>query len=149
MDTLFPFSRFSHYLKYPKLLYADLTSNIRWMFQRAFRGYDDRVLWSIDEYLSDMLPIWITQLRDNGMGIPSEIFKPEDYSDECYNVPDEVFEHRREEWKIILTKIIEGFKATEIIYHPYGLLPEEVKEAERKFSVGMDLFKKYYFGLWD
>jgi hypothetical protein len=147
--NLFPFYTFKHYLKFPRLFFNDIYYYTKYMFQRAFRGYDDRVTWDIDSYLSDMLPIWISILRDNKLGVPSVLFKPEDYTKDDYHVSDEVFEHRREEWNIILTKMIEGFKEAEILYNPYSLAPEVVTEAERKFNTAMDLLKKYYFNLWD
>jgi hypothetical protein len=119
---------------------------IRWFLQRGFRGYDDRVAWSVDFYLAEMIPKWIADLRLKKQGFPIEMFdglKPDE--NYCYSEEDENFANNK--WDDILGQIIIGFES-------YSKISElehdskEYKESIQKFENGFDLFKKYFSNLW-
>ncbi len=148
---------------------------IKWAWQRLTRGWDDRVIWSIDIYLARMLPIWLQVLKDDKMGVPSKL---------C----TKSVEDGAVLWDDILDKIIKGFLAAQRIQefdfpiwkelrdlenNRYGKLlrpwiEEEASQSNQlceeldfmvkleqqedaafeEFRVGMVLFQEYFFSLW-
>ena len=54
-------------------------------------------------------------------------------------------------WKETLEEIREGFRAGRklISDDAYGMHADELKELQKKFDNGMNLFKKHFFDLWD
>lgn len=102
---------------------------IKWSWQRAFRGYADCDLWSIDFYISEILSNMIKDFRENTHGYPNEL-TPED-------------------WDKILEKIENGFNASKKIQNMEYEGTEEYEALHKIFDEGMDLFKEWYFGLWD
>lgn len=98
---------------------------LQYAWQRIFRGWDDRVIWSIDWYLAEVMPVWIRRLKETKIGYPMGM--------------------EEDEWDKILDGIIEGFEAA---YRIMDLTDEKGKDLD-KFHSGMDLFKEYFFNLWD
>jgi hypothetical protein len=137
-------------LLHPWLMVAEFFRQCKWAWQRVFRGWDDRVIWSIDSYLAEKIPAWISELKGN-IGVSTMFFDglPNDatgnYSDEEHNLArnkqDEVYQ-----------KIIDGFKAysrmSDEVIAEYNK-PELYKELMTKYNDGFDLFKKYFGTLWD
>ncbi len=152
-----------------------MIDKIRWGWQRLTRGWDDRVIWSIDIHLARMIPIWLQALKEDKMGVPS-------------NLCTKSVEDGEEIWDDILDTIIKGFLAAQRIQNldfpilkelrelekeRFGklLLPwneEEAKqidqlneelgvrdklmqqqdEADQEFRKGMILFQEHFFSLW-
>jgi len=109
-------------------LLEELFRHLKWAWQRAYRGWDDTVVWSIDYYLAQYMPIWLRKLKEDKKGIPIGLTE--------------------EEWSVILYKITTGFEvAYKIIEMDYDGHGQEI--AYKKFEEGMDLFKEYFFSLWD
>lgn len=123
-------------------------------YQRVTRGWADCDVWSIDSWLCGVIPPAVDKLRTNDFGYPSGL--------------------EPEQWTQILTEIADGFRAGKLI----GEVPEEFitlseteiddlfgrgpkpiydwdgigayqAEQRKKFEHGMDLFKQYFFNLWD
>jgi len=117
---------------------------VKWAWQRVFRGWDDRVIWSIDGHISKLLPIWLRELKIQRHGVPSMMFKEEDYIDENYNVTDETMKIRGKEYDEILEKIAKGLD----IYHEDNWFTED-SDDYKIFSDSFDLLKKYFGTLWD
>jgi len=156
----------------------NLFRELKWAAQRVYRGWDDRVIWSIDMYLAKMLPIWLRKQKEQKLGIPPLVLHGDEID----------IEESEKAWNDILDKMIEGFEAALCIneglsvwdelhdeeMRRYGrlLLPwnkEDVREMDRlyteldfwrkyqeqrdelmlKFKRGMTLFTEHFFSLWD
>ena len=97
-------------LFHPWEIYNYYSRQIKYAWQRVFRGWDDRVVWSIDWYLSEMIPIWIKTLKVKQHGIPLEMFDGLPYDENyCYSKEDE--ETAENKWFRILDQIAEGFES--------------------------------------
>lgn len=126
-----------------------------WGFQRVTRGWADCDVWSIDWWLSEIIPATVDRLRILDNGHPSELTP--------------------EEWAQILLEIAEGFRAAQLskevpeefitrletstgwqaqlglkdsVYDWEGIKAYEATQ-QKKFEHGAALFVKYYHGLWD
>ena len=142
----------SHALMSPHVLIADLGRQIKWAWQRVFRGWDDRISWSIDYYLDENLPLWIERLKKYSHGVPGSLFKEEDYipNDPYGATKPGVFEQREEEWGVILQKIADGFRThKKFLDYEFEYDSQEWHDAKRQFEEAMYLFKEYYDALWD
>jgi hypothetical protein len=156
------------YFSIPKEIYE-------WMecfAQRGKQGYCYKDVWSVDSYLTEIIPPMIKQLKKDTHGYPASLENSED-SDKNF-----------EKWKEILDKIILGFEAAkrlnnqdnwimnegnEMVTAPVEGKPylreinftnpwteEQIKhfrELDIKdkaiFNEGMKLFHEYFFSLWD
>jgi len=119
--------------------WLDLTNPIKWAWQRLTRGWDDRVIWSIDYYLAEMMPVWLRKLAKDKQGIPASMFGDnwiEPTSDE-----DEAAEQR---WNGILHEMIDGFEAAKRIID-YDKRDGDIQRAAR----ALQLLEQYFFDLWD
>ncbi len=152
-----------------------MIDRIRWAWQRLTRGWDDRVIWSIDIHLARVIPIWLQALKEDKMGVPS-------------NLCTKSVEDGEEIWDDILDTIIKGFLAAQRIQEfdfavvkefrkleeeRFGKLlrpwvKEEVEQTKllqeelnfrskykqqkgrafEEFRVGMVLFQEHFFSLW-
>jgi hypothetical protein len=140
--------RFSYMIVRPWKIADEIWSRIVWAWQRVFRGWDDRVIWSIDFYLAKHIPEWMEILKVKKHGVPSIMFKDEDYIPVTYELKDGVMEEREKEYNAILDEIADGF-------HWYYRMHDEVlsdiedKLAVEKHKKAMDLFAKYFNTFWD
>lgn len=102
---------------------------IKWAWQRVFRGWDDTVVWSIDMHLNVMLPQWLRVLRDNGMGVPCGMSETE--------------------WHDILNRMIAGFEAGKRLDEWKWSDNDEWKQLESQLDEALKLLVEYYRALWD
>jgi len=123
---------------------------IHWAWQRLTRGWDDTVIWGIDTYLSEVMPVWLEKLRDNKQGIPSEMFNDEDFDEsDNYNATDEGRARAEARWNEILDIMILGFRsANRLIMYDWDTKAEQ-RQLYRQWRAGARLFAKHYFSLWD
>ncbi len=124
---------------------------VKYLKQRAFRGYADCDTWSLDYYLSEVIIGALKKLQKDPMGHPCDF-------------------NNVEEWKLELQKMIEGFEAAKrIINLDYAdhIQPnwfkneepftdetlkkvwEEQQKDQKTFEEMMPIFTKYFFNLWD
>jgi hypothetical protein len=131
-----------HPLKILKYTWYELT----YAWDRVFKGYDQRVAWSIDMYLNEMMPIWLKELKDSKPGIPMVLFNKEDF-DEMGCTTEGTDERVKKEFEEIIEKMIAGFEANAAMDK---LVPSssEYVEKEKIWLEGMGLFVKYYNTLW-
>ena len=123
--------------------------HLKWGWQRLFRGWDDRVIWSIDYHLAKNIPVWMRELKVRHHGIPGRILVPEDYVDESRRTSDETFQIRINQWNKILEDIAKGFDAyLEIEDLPYAS-SDEVQTKMEDFEKGFDLFREWFGDFWD
>ena len=125
----------------------DIQDQIKWAVQRVQNGSDERISWSIDYYLNENMPKWLTALKPvegKIQGIPVAMYP------ECngtkYSNEDDL--NARNKWSEILDIIIAGFEAAKQIEDKW-VQESEDNELWKAFNFGMDNFKKYYFCLWD
>ena len=113
---------------------------IKWAYQRVVRGYDDTAVWSLVDYLSDIIPV-ITRKLKNGncysFQLPSVYGKRT--GDDKYN-----------KWHEILEDIAIGFEANAKIREEIVIKGDaEYEELNKLWKKGSKLFIKYFNELWD
>jgi hypothetical protein len=122
---------------------SDTYYRIKYAHQRLTRGWDDRVVWSVDWWLNGIMPDILRQLKENQHGIPMEIFLPEE-CDEWGNPKEGMDELASARWDAILDKMIAGFEASARI------CGHDQRDGDKAiFEEGMALFVKHYHSLWD
>ena len=125
---------FRRLYKFPR----NICNEIRWAWQRVFRGWDDRVIWGIDQYLSETFPVWLRKLKCDSSSVPLEFVESD-------------FDEGRERWGVVLEEIASGFDAAKrIIDSSFWMEEQETFRIDTKlFERGMYLLSKHYFDLWD
>ena len=137
-------------LTHPWVIIRFLKNNIKWGWQRLFRGWDDRVIWSIDWYLTRHIPVWLKQLKEQKHGVPNEAFLPEDWDEKIGDYKPGKFEEAEARYNQVLDDIIAGFESHQKIEdESYWIKDPEYAPLQAKFENGLELFKKYYHTLWD
>jgi len=124
-----------------------LRKRIKWAWQRLTRGWDDTVAWNLSDYLARMLPGVLADIAENADGHPAGLDKKITYGTT----------KSLKEWKQVLKKMGRGFKAAEslmvaddkLFLKGGGVNVQARNKAMDEFNVGMDLFKEYFFSLWD
>jgi len=101
-----------YYLTHPHELVKDITLNIKWAWQRVYRGWDDRVAWGIDQHLFEQLPQWLSRLKETYHGIsPVYIEDAKVECDKNGNCSDEDFNYAKDYYEFVLDQMIDGFNA--------------------------------------
>ena len=103
----------------------NLLQETKWAWQRATRGYDDRLFWAMDEYLNPIIVAGLKNLRKNALGYPAGITS-------------------QNKWNKILDKMIFS-----IVYDKYETPFKEKMGDLNKIEEGHKLFAEYYESLWD
>ena len=154
---------FSSKLKYliPRK-FDDWKYEIKWAWQRVFKGYDDRATWGFDSWVSEYAPKILRDMKSFVHGYPSNSFGKKKKGD-IQSV---------KEWKGVIEKIAKGFDAANSIqnneymkkvklkkprkdmfgndsYTDYKFDKKKHDKLMKNFDEGMKLFHKYYFNLWD
>jgi hypothetical protein len=117
------------YLYQPHKYVIELFDHIKWFVQRGCRGYSDRDAWSIDWYLCEWMPQALADLKRNTHGRPIGM--------------------SRKEWDAKLDRMIRAFRTARDIQDYRPGTKEEMQAAIRQFRRDFDVFKNYYFSLWD
>ena len=141
--------RAPHYLvTHPWFILQEWGRRIKWAWQRAFRGWDDTVIWSIDYYLAEMLPVWIRQLKEDKHGVPGMIFTKKELSNPN-GISDKASKRAEKVYDNILEEIAIGFEAYIKMNDTCDYKSEEYKAEEGKFKRAFYLLEKYFGTLWD
>ena len=111
-------------------------NRIMWAFQRAYKGYDDRIYWAMDSYLTDILVDVLKHYRDEAVAhtLVDNADPRDDKTDEDYE------KENQRKFKVIID-------AFEIMQEKEPI--ERTKEEQKKVKVGLKLFAKYYEYFWD
>jgi hypothetical protein len=140
-------------LTHPWEILLEWKRQIKWAWQRISREWDDRVIWGIDFYLAEKIPLWIREFKVKEQGIPIEMFDGLDH-DENYCYSEEGEKIAQERWNNILDKIADGFDSyIKLCNLDFMDIKEKVKqekykkELEDKYNEGLDLFRKYFSSL--
>ena len=148
-DNLFPDSEFAGYrpsyaFTHPHKIVEFCFGEFKYAWQRVFRGWDDRVIWSVDIYLTEKIPVWLKEIQNDKIGTPIGFFEnPEkiEFSEDEHNVA-------KENWNKELQIMIDGFMASKKIQECDWNTREEEKELIQTFEKGMKSFTDNYFSLW-
>jgi hypothetical protein len=128
---------------------TDLKWKIPNTIQRAYRGWGHADTWDFDRYLANVIRDGIKHLKNCQHGIPTDIY--EKYRNDVLLDQNEAEFLALKEWNEILDKIVYGFDCASLISGDsyLELSHEERNQAENAYYEGMDLFKEYFFNLWD
>ena len=114
-----------------------LRNLIRHWWQRHTRGFDDGDLWSLDYAIIKFVYPRLKVFRDQAQwGVPRH---PTEMDDQGHPRSLEV-----EEWKAILDEMLEGFRLA-VEADCYPLIGDDHKKLEHS----LDVFRKWFFALWD
>lgn len=106
-------------------LFIKVFRPVRYAYQRLVRGYDDGVVWDLDEHLTKFiyprLKLYYEYQSEHGMAYPASLDPAA--------------------WLEVLSKIVEAFR----ILHDGQESPENQGAVEE----GLTLFGKYYRDLWE
>lgn len=133
-------------LTHPWVIVDNWISNVKWAWQRVFRGWDDRAVWGVHTYLSKLIVEVITALKTKKQGIPVAMFDGLP-CDENYNYSEEDEKIAKKRWEIVLDDIVDGFKVY-LSDEGCGYF-ETGSEEEQKFKKAFYLLEKYFGNLWD
>ncbi len=150
-NTLFKdkslFSYSPHYVIFhPWILINDIKNEIKWAYQRLTQKWDSRVIWGIDYYLAEFMPIWIEELKKKQVGVSVEFFDdlPWDIED---GHSDETMKIAQDRMFVVLDKISDGFKAYQEMSDVYD--KDTIEILKKRFDEGFELFHKYFHILND
>lgn len=122
----------THALTHPWVIVDYYYREAKYFIQRGYRGYSDRDNWSIDWYLTEVLPKMLLNLKKNTHGCPVGM--------------------AHKQWSQILQQMIDGFKAgrriQEYRYPAKGGFVQ-YKKLIKQQNLALTLFKKHFFSLWD
>lgn len=136
---------------------------IKWWFQKRIRGYADCDLWNLDCFLARFLhKIISSYISDPKSGYPTNFEEPEEWDTVLLKIKagfEAAIDLANEKY---IDNYITGYHDEEahgtdgstFIIHDMPILDIDgikKKESELKdiFNIGMDLFKEYFFALWD
>src|SRR6185295_198725 len=164
---LYVYRFFFHIKEFPESFYYDT----KYFIQRGLQGWSHRDVWSIDWFLTSIMPPMLKRLKDTGHTMPTW---EEGKSDEqC-----------KKEWDDIIDSIIYIFEVSKNIHEHHWIIQEsskydikfdkkyiklnkELKEKEPKlfnnekdlhvmtiqecykYEEGWENFRKYFYQLWD
>lgn len=110
--------------------------------QRLKRGYSDSDVWDMDYWFIRTVKPMLIQLRDNGIGVPNELYQDAD-------------DKEREAWEAVLTEMVECLDdmdryAVEEKYNLHGNSYQRSWDIiEKNKNRFFELFSKYFYDLWD
>jgi hypothetical protein len=122
---------------------------IRWAWQRVFRGYDDRLVWSLhSEHTRLMLKV-LKHFRKTHIGSP--IIRDKDWKENGEGPGDSAHTF----WDKQLDAMIDGFQAQmdieDLDYADFSsdVEKKKYKELIAMWEKGMKVFVEHYNDLWD
>lgn len=123
-------------LTHPHRIVSFMFLEIKWAWQRVFRGWDDTVVWSLDTYLAKNICVWLEELKKDKAGVPSNIYSQYEDGEDGYRLA-------LEEYRKILDEIICGFD-------DYVKAVEEMRKYDKKkLKESFRLLEENFETLWD
>jgi len=134
---------------------------IKSFFQRGWKGWANEDTWAFDGYLAKVISEGCKHLKIYQQGIPGEIY--EKYRNDLFLTQEEAENLAQKEWIKILDKIILAFDLIRQIQYDGNRefylpnLSQELKtkcncltkEEDDAMKEGMNLFRDWFFALWD
>jgi hypothetical protein len=149
MDETFLDYRRDYILTHPILLFREVGLRIRWAWQRVFRGWDDRAVWSIDSYLADQIIATVYRLKTIKHGIPMSMFENDDFEENGYDIKPGHEKVADERWDKILDKIIAGFGCYKKLEDLSWVDTDETAILRKVYEEGFDILREHFSSLWD
>lgn len=146
--TLFGYFPYHVIFEFPKFIWNRIDGflrEVKWAYQRVYRGWDDRVVWSVDAWLSEIMPDILKKLKEDKQGVPIEFF--DDPLKDSHT--HEEFSVAKEKLDAEIDKMIAGFLSSKKIIDWNWKNKDEKEFLEKTFKEGMDSFIENYFALWD
>lgn len=137
----------SYILFRPFLIIQEFSREVKYAWQRVYRGWDDTVPWSVDVWMYHMMPEILVKLKGKGHLFGDVVPEGEngDYSDEQYKQAEK-------DWDKEIDNMIEGFKAAQKLNDlEYNWKDDDRKEEKELIDIykrGMKSFVDNYFRLW-
>lgn len=156
MDRLFswrwaPYRWMRNFFRLPK--------EIKWIFQRATRGWANSDTWSFDSYIAKVNADALEYFAKNLHSAPPEMFDPACYDNlNDYKIKDRALHDQGfENWKQCVLKMVAGFRAVEEMDNldmadfggDYEAFTRRADELEAVRIEGMTLYVKHFHALWD
>ena len=149
------FKRLRWWLRYIiKNKLEDIPLNIKSFIQRGKRGWSNRDVWGLDYYLANTITKTIYNLKENTCGFPIGLTEGK-WVDILNTIKDTFYyakeisngqlylirsERKRKHWQKHLDKINKKHNC-----YDRCMTDKEIKA----YDAGWELFKKYFFSLWD
>lgn len=109
-----------YYLGHPIKFIKACFREVKWAWQRVFRGWDDRVSWDISYYLNKNLPLWLEEVISHSDAMPMIIYEEafqKAYIDGLpHGTPEDrliILETGMVRWHGILQEIADGIRSFE------------------------------------
>ena len=154
IDDLFPSGifgwRFTHIIVRPHKMLSEIFLRMKWAFQRVYRGWDDRAVWSVDIWLSEMLPPILRRLKVVKHGIPfmflpKEVDPADGYSEQQLKVASEAYGVEIE----LLATGLERINRMDDPIPDGADFKDVMVQRQADFEKTMQLFTKLMFTLWE
>jgi len=116
-------------------LFEETKYEIKWAWQRVFRGYDDRWYWSLNSALEEVVPKCVRHMKENCTGCPEEFYDKK--TDSC------------KKWEDILENIARGFEASREIEDELLYKGDKFMKLYKERKEGLQLFVDNFTSLWD
>lgn len=161
MDVWVWYQDWHSYLKSPLQFFSDLHRNIRYAWQRAWRGWSDDWVWGINYTLAELVPELLQGMKENGHGVPTTLYASEDelednlekrmvwHASQAIITDDDRPNEDQQLWFGVLDDIAEGFRAAQRLSEDFYKDKLQKQQDMEKFEKGIELFRRYYFDLWD
>lgn len=114
-------------------LFDEIKYQVKWAFQRVFRGYDDRWYWGLNGELDRIIPKCVRHMKENCSGCPVGYYENND----C------------KEWEDTLEKIARAFEASKEIEDELLYKGKKFEKLYKERKEGFQLFVDNYISLWD
>ena len=132
-------------LLHPWEIIEEWIRQVKWAWQRVFRGWDDQATFSSDYYFSKQIYEIISDVKKHKDCVPMEVLRKYPTHGENYEYSDEDFASAIKDWNEILDTIIIGFKDYyDDLTSGYSLSPDKGES----FNKAFDLFREYFGNLW-
>lgn len=122
----------------------------KFAWQRVFRGWDDRAVWSLNYHLAEIIPPILKKLKEDKVGIPMFCFEGIEettFENGSIGYTDENMEIAEKRWNAILDEMITGFERYNTLSDVSSY--EEEREEYKKVERALELLKLHFESLWD
>lgn len=140
--------RAKYVITHPRVVIFYYCNRIKWAYQRVKYGYDDRANWDMAFHIANLSIKLLNNLKEDKSGLPIDMYSGFEFDYE-HGYTKEQDKIAKERWDKILIDMIIGFESSIKIMDDKYTDDKEFNKLEKKFNNGFNLFKKYFFNLWD
>lgn len=131
---------------------------VKWHWQRAFRGWADCDVWDMNGYLTQLIPGMLRHLKAHSTGYPMH-FQGMEYNDKNEVVYQRTNEEAAAAWDACLQSIIDGLEAYDRVEDSFdfcGTTQEDIDQYLKDLNAAIDkrtkvfhLMAEHFGSLWD